>query len=127
MMPADSTAESINTALADGDPEWAFKMLIQGRDHLRLLLDEPGDAVTVWEARKTAIDDVRYDALLRAVVAHVFIERGRSVPGWATPRRLDEPWILANPLLGPEHTIAQAPPWLADLNIFIADRDLSTA
>lgn len=118
-MTPDSTALAVNRALAEGDTGWAFKMVVQARDHLRATLasvvDPTGPDATsaeCWRDRHTRIDDDRYDVLLRSIVAREFTERGLPAPAWATGAHLEEPWLLVNPFLGPERTRQQTPPWL---------------
>jgi hypothetical protein len=127
VMTADSTVRAVNEALETGDHLWAFKMVVQGRDHLRLLLTHGDGPLDSWAHRSVRVVDRRYDLLLRALVAHEFAEHGQPGPRWAGTERLAQPWLLENPVLRAERTREQTPHWLCEINIYIAERDLFTA
>lgn len=127
LMTVDTTCRAANEALRSGDADWAFKIIVQGRDHLRVALASRCGIPARWAHRTTPIEDIRYDALLRALVAHDCVEHGRMPPAWAIGARLSRPWVLVNPFLGEAATRGQTPPWLAEAGIYIAARDLETA
>jgi hypothetical protein len=126
-MTAASTSRAVNAALRERDEQWAFKLILQGRDHLRLLLDAAPEEPRTWTRRRQRIRNERYDVLLRVVIGQEFTERDRTCPEWTRDARLDQPWVLENPFLGVAGTRAETPLWLAKANIFIAERDLATA
>ncbi len=123
-MTARDAADALRRALPD-DPIWALRMLLQARDHLRALTDP--DDVAEWAVTPPPVPDAAFDALLLALTRDEFVRAGRDVPGWAAPRRLADPWVLA---AGPERearVVARTPTFLADLNVFVSAADLVTA
>ncbi|MEV8372743.1 helix-turn-helix transcriptional regulator [Kribbella sp. NPDC056861] len=127
-MTPDRTIDQINAALADGDEDWAFKLVLQARDQLayQLRTDDPtGDA---WLLRSREIADPRYDTLLAVLIGHEFEQHGgQRVPRWTEGPRLAEPWLQANVRRGADWTRKHTPEWLAARGIFISDHDLTTA
>jgi hypothetical protein len=126
VMTADSTVRAVNEALENGDHLWAFKMVVQGRDHLRLLLTHGHGTLDSWAHRSVRIVDERYDLLLRALVAHEYAEHDQPGPRWAGTGRVGQPWLPENPVLGAERTRGQTPHWLSEI-IYITQRDLLAA
>lgn len=127
LMTPDGAADVVNRALARGDEDFALQMILQARDDLRDLRAgavESGELCRLWERRARQIEDVRFDTLFRAIIAHEF---GEYVPAWAADARLDGEWFFPDPF-GDDDTIrAQTPDWLARAHIYIAERDLATA
>ncbi len=122
---------SIDTATqmrVSTDPERLWRMLIQGRDHLRLMLQAGDGSAASWEANPGSAGDERWDVLLAALAAHEFDAVGEALPGWcATVTRLDAPWISVHPFLDPHEVVAATPTFLAAHNIFVPARDLVSA
>lgn len=128
LMAAPATASALRRHLRAGDPSWAWRMLLQGRDHLRLMLSgQDDDLLGSWEAAPASTGSAEFDALLAALSRHEFEASGRSAPRWTTIEPLDRPWIPDHPFLTPERVMTQTPAWLRALNIFVPDRDLVTA
>jgi len=127
-MTPDHTADHIDEALAAGDEGWAFKLVMQARDHLAEMLRSGEKASDAWLVRSHQIADPRYDALLAAVIEREFDQADRQPrPEWTKAPSLDVAWIHPNARWGEEWTRQHTPDWLAKRGIYIADRDLMTA
>jgi transcriptional regulator with XRE-family HTH domain len=124
IMSAPATATAIREA---NDQDWAWRMLLQGRDHLRLLLHRRDGSEAAWEAAPGTTGQAGFDALLAVLTAHEFGEAGEDPPAWSKVEALLDPWIPEHPLLGRDEIVAQTPDFLARANIFVPARDLSTA
>lgn len=124
LMTPDDAADAVNRALAEGDEDFALRMILQARDDIRSGSIEPDDMHRVWEHRARRIKDEHFDTLLRAIVAH---ELGEPVPGWAAAARLDTEWIFPDPFRNADIIRTQTPVWLARAGIYIAERGLMTA
>ena len=130
--PVD-TASAIRQVLA-GNPAFpamkvereALRALLQGRDHLRLVLEEHPDLALVWHARPRATGRLEWDALLGAVTAHEFEQADRAAPSWSQQTHLAHSWVYPSALLSTSEVRAHTPAWLADRNLHIAERDLTT-
>ena len=128
LMTAPATASAVCEHLASGEADWAWRMLLQGRDHLRLMLSTDDDALLdSWEAAPSSTGSVEFDALLRALTRHEYEGSRRVAPGWTRTEPLREPWVPEHPFLTPARARAQTPDWLGALNIFVPARDLVTA
>ncbi|MDT3443860.1 hypothetical protein [Pseudofrankia sp. BMG5.37] len=123
-MSAPETSKAIRQA---GDEEWAWRMLLQGRDHLRLLLERADGSAAAWEAAPPGTKSLGMDTLLAALARCEFERAGVEPPAWAAPRRLPQPWVPEHPFLDREQVIAQTPGFLRELNVFVPVRDLVTA
>ena len=110
-----------------GDEMWAFKMALQGRDHLRDLLREAPDLSGSWEAAPPSTGSVEWDAFMAALVEHEFVEAGLAVPAWTQSPPLDEDWLLDSPLLDDDGVKQRTPEWLARRRIYLTQKDLMTA
>lgn len=128
LMSAPATAAALREQLNLGDRAWAWRMLLQGRDHLRLMLEKQDDElIGSWEAAPSSTGSIEFDALLAALAKHEFEIAGRIAPDWASVDPLPEPWIPEHPFLSTERAIAKTPEWLRELNIYVPERDLVTA
>jgi transcriptional regulator with XRE-family HTH domain len=128
LMTAPATGSALREQLQAGDADWAWRMLLQGRDHLRLMLARPDDELLgSWEAAPSSTGSAEFDALLAALTRHEFEAARRSAPDWTRAEPLAQPWIPEHPFLTPERAMAQTPEWLRVLNIFVPERDLVTA
>ncbi len=128
LMSAPDTAEAMRGHLRDGEGEWAWRMLLQGRDHLQIMLRQgDGGLIASWEAAPGHTGSTQYDALLAALARHEFEAAGRTAPEWTNQDPLPEPWVPQHPFLSPERAMATTPDWLQELNIYIPGRDLVTA
>jgi transcriptional regulator with XRE-family HTH domain len=124
IMTAPATATAIREA---SDMEWAWRMLLQGRDHLRLLLSRRDGSEAAWEAAPDTTGDAGLDTLLAVLTAHEFRAAGEAPPGWTDVEPLPAPWIPEHPFLERDEIIEQTPDYLAQANIFVPARDLVTA
>jgi transcriptional regulator with XRE-family HTH domain len=124
IMTAPATATAVREAT---DEEWAWRMVLQGRDHLRLLLSRHDGSEAAWEAAPGTTGHAGFDALLAALTAHEFRTAGEDPPEWTKVDALPDPWIPEHPFLEPDEIIEQTPGHLAQLNIFVPARDLVTA
>ena len=124
IMSAPATAAAIREA---SDEEWAWRMLLQGRDHLRLLLRRHDGSEAAWEAAPGTTGEPGFDTLLAVLTAHEFKAAGQDPPEWSKVEPLADPWIPEHPFLDPDEIIQQTPDYLARLNIFVPARDLVTA
>lgn len=127
-MSAPATATALGEQLNAADHDWAWRMLLQGRDHLQLMLEKhDDDLIGSWEAAPSSTGSTEFDTLLAALARHEFETAGRTAPQWTRADPLPEPWVPEHPFLTPERARAKAPDWLRDLNIYIPERDLVTA
>lgn len=128
VMSAPATALAIRKHHLTGEITWMWRMLLQGRDHLRFAL-EAGDQelIDAWEAQPTLIDAAQWDALLAALARHEHDRAGIEPPAWTRTEPLAEPWTPEHPFLSPARVKAQTPAWLSGLNIYVPERDLVTA
>jgi transcriptional regulator with XRE-family HTH domain len=124
IMTAPATATAIREAR---DEDWAWRMLLQGRDHLRLLLRRHDGSEAAWEAAPCKTDRAGFDTLLAVLTAHEFTAAGEDPPGWSKVEALPDPWVPQHPFLERDEIIEQTPDYLARANIFVPARDLMTA
>lgn len=124
IMSAPATATAIREAT---DEEWAWRMLLQGRDHLRLLLHRHDGSEAAWEAAPTTTGHAGFDTLLAVLTAHEFETAAEAPPEWTKDKALADPWIPSHPFLDRDEIIKQTPKYLAQANIFVPTRDLITA
>lgn len=127
-MTPDATVAEVNEALTAGDDIWAFKLIIQARDHLAAMLDADDPAADAWLLRSRTISDPRYDALLAALVAHEFEQHDATrTPEWTETPPLRTDWVQPNLRRGVDWTRTHTPIWLARRGIYISAHDLQTA
>ncbi len=116
------------TAIRDAaDEDWAWRMILQGRDHLRLLLSRRDGSEEAWEAAPSTTGQAGFDALLAILTAREFQTAGEDPPAWTKTEALPQPWIPDHPFLERDEIIEQTPDYLAQSNIFVPARDLVTA
>jgi len=128
LMSAPATAAAMRAYLLTGETEWVWRMLLQGRDHLALILAESDQALAdAWEAAPATTGSAQWDALLAALAAHEFESAGLEAPAWAAGDPLPASWMPEHSFLGPEQVLAQTPDWLRRRNIYVPERDLVTA
>lgn len=117
---------SLRRAADGGDEDWTYAIALELRDRLRDILSRHKHLAAAWEAQPPAIEG-RWKALAAAFVSHEFHEAGLSAPQWTDSARLDTEWVLDTPRLTDAEIRGQTPEWLADRNIYIAEKDLVTA
>lgn len=127
LMTAPQTGAEVAQALRENDETWAFKMALQGRDHLRTVLERLPALAAAWEAAPRSTCHADWDTLLAGLTAHEFEAAGRPAPEWTTGRRLEEAWVLDSPRLDEQQIRERTPAWLAERGIYINERDLVTA
>lgn len=128
LMSAPVTAAALRAQLRAGDREWTWRMLLQGRDHLRLMLkNQNAELIASWEAAPGSSGAREFDSLLAALTKHEFETAGRAAPAWTQIAPLPEPWVPAHPFLSHDRVVDRTPGWLRVLNIYIPERDLVTA
>ena len=128
LMSAPVTAAAMREYYLAGDINWIWRMLLQGRDHLALIIGERDQVLLdAWEAEPGSVDSAGWDALLAAIVAHEFEIAGLEAPRWAIRAPLEEPWMPDHPFLSPERVRSSTPDWLRRQNVYVAERDLVTA
>lgn len=128
LMSAPDTASAMREHLVAGRAEWVWRMLLQGRDHLALILNEGEQGgIGSWEADPGTTGSAQWDTLLGALVASEFERVGLMAPAWSGVTRLEEAWMPEHPFLDPEQIKARTPDWLRELNIYVPARDLVTA
>ncbi|NIK55718.1 helix-turn-helix domain-containing protein [Kribbella shirazensis] len=124
IMTAPATATAVREA---SDTDWAWRMLLQGRDHLRLLLQRRDGSEAAWEAAPGTTGHAGFDVLLAVLTAHEFEAAGEDPPEWTRVEALPDPWVPEHPFLERDEIIEQTPDYLAQANIFVPARDLVTA
>lgn len=127
VVDAALAADEIAAALDEGDDLWAFKMVLQTRDHLRPLLDAGSPEVASFRDAPDSCGSLRWDTLLAAVIGHEFVERGLEPPAWTDVAALEPDWILDHPRWDEAAIKARTPAWLAAYRIFVDANDLVTA
>jgi transcriptional regulator with XRE-family HTH domain len=128
LMSAPATAAALRRQMRRRDLPWTWRTLVQGRDHLRLALESGDeDLLGSWEAAPTTTSSAEFDALLAALTRHEFVAAHRRAPEWTTTPPLAQAWIPEHPFLTADRVVAETPPWLRELNIFVPERDLITA
>lgn len=132
LMTAPATAAAMRGYFLVDETEWIWRMLLQGRDHLKEMLDDPDEALreillNAWEAEPASVGSAEWDALLAAVVAHEHEAAGLDAPSWSLHPPLPNPWMPEHPFLTPDRVRDQTPGWLSRRNIYVPARDLVTA
>ncbi|GAB2572003.1 helix-turn-helix domain-containing protein [Microlunatus antarcticus] len=127
LLSAPALGVALRLALTDGQEDWAFRLVVQGRDHLRLVLARHPHLIAGWTAPPLSSGRQDWDTLTASVTGHEFIEAGLEPPSWTAREPLGEPWTFTGVLLRPEEVRDATPAWLAALNIFLPERDLVTA
>ncbi len=118
--------DSLRRAAKRGDEDWTYAIALELRDRLHDILCRHKDLAAAWEAQPPAVEG-RWKALAAAFVSHEFDEAGLPAPRWTDSARLNTEWVLDTPRLTDAEIKAQTPEWLADRNIYIAEKDLVTA
>lgn len=118
-------ADAIRRAARKGNGDWTYALALEARDRLREILERRRALSAAWEAQPPVMAD-HWTALLAAFTAHEFDDAGLPAPKWTQGVRLDDEWVLDTPRLTDAEIKRQTPRWLAQRNIFIAEKDLVT-
>ncbi|GLY29077.1 helix-turn-helix transcriptional regulator [Kineosporia sp. NBRC 101731] len=119
-------ADAITKALAEPDEIWAFKLVLQARDHVHEALHTRPKLAGAWEAIPPSTDRPEWDVFLAAVMEHEFRSLSMEPPDWMQQAVLTEDWILDSPLLDEEGVRRSTPSWLALRRVYVSSRDLTT-
>lgn len=117
---------SIGAAHNKGDDDWTYSLTLELRDRLRDILRNHTELAEAWDAQPPEIE-THWKALTAAFANREFHEAGLPAPKWTLEPRLTSEWILDTPRLSDDEIKEQTPYWLAERNIFIAEKDLITA
>lgn len=118
--------DSIRRAENKDEDDWTYTLSLEARDRLRDILRHRRSLAAAWEAQPPSNVGDRWRTLLAAFVGHEFVDAGLPPPKWTATPRLASPWVLDTPRLNQDEIKRQTPHWLAERNIFIAEKDLVT-
>lgn len=118
--------ESIRRADSKHDDDWTYALALEARDRLRDTLRRHRSLAATWEIQPPSTVGDRWRTLVAAFVSHEFVEAGLTAPSWTETPKLATEWILDTPRLNETAIKRQTPDWLAERNIFIAEKDLVT-
>lgn len=118
--------ESIRRADSKHDDDWTYALALEARDRLRDTLRRHRSLAATWEIQPPARVADRWRTLLAAFVGHEFVEASLPAPPWTQAPKLATEWILDTPRVSESEIKRQTPDWLAERNIFIAEKDLVT-
>lgn len=117
---------SIDRSAKKGEDDWTYSLTLEARDRLRDILRRRRSLAGAWEAQPLSKAGDRWTTLLAAFVGHEFAEAELPPPKWTAPLRLATEWVLDTPRMSEDEIKRQTPAWLAERNIFIAEKDLVT-
>lgn len=118
--------ESIRRADSNHDDDWTYALALEARDRLRDTLHRHGSLAAAWEIQPHSNVADRWRTLVAALVSHEFVEAALPAPPWTEAPKLATEWVLDSPRLSESEIKRQTPDWLAERNIFIAEKDLVT-
>jgi transcriptional regulator with XRE-family HTH domain len=118
--------ESIRRADSRNDDDWTYALALEARDRLRDTLRRHRALAATWEVQPPSTVADRWRTLLAAFVSNEFTEAGLPAPPWTEAPKLDTEWVLDTPRLSAREIKRQTPDWLAERNIFVAEKDLVT-
>jgi transcriptional regulator with XRE-family HTH domain len=118
--------DAISRADTCGDDDWTYALALEARDRLRDLLRRHRSLAAAWEAHPPNNAAARWLTLVAAFVSREFSEAGLPMPKWTDAPKLAEEWVLETPRLSETEIKRQTPDWLAERNVFIAEKDLLT-
>lgn len=119
-------SEAIRRADGKDDDDWTYALALEARDRLRDTLGHHRSHAATWEIQPPANLADRWRTLIAAFVGHEFTSAGLPAPPWTAGLRLDTEWVLDTPRFSETEIKHQTPDWLAERNIFIAEKDLVT-
>ena len=126
LLTAELAARDIAQALRRDDELWAFKTVLQSRDHVRVLLASKPGKLDGFEADPPPTGSIEWDAFLATVINHEFQVHGLPAPKWSQVPALAADWVLDNPRWDEAEIRDRTPGWLAERRIFVAVNDLIT-
>jgi len=118
--------ESISRTADEGNDDWTYALALEARDRLRDILRRQPALAGAWEAQPRTSLEGRWATLFAAFTSHEFDESGLPTPRWTNGLTLIDEWVLDTPRLSEDEIKAETPAWLAERNIFIAEKDLVT-
>jgi transcriptional regulator with XRE-family HTH domain len=118
--------ESIRRADSKHDDDWTYALALEARDRLRDTLRRHRSLAATWEVQPPSNVAERWRTLVAAFVSHEFVEAGLPAPPWTEAPKFATQWVLDTPRLSESEIKRQTPDWLAERNIFIAEKDLVT-
>jgi transcriptional regulator with XRE-family HTH domain len=118
--------KAIRSADGKGDDDWTYALALEARDRLRDVLLHHRSHAAIWEIQPPANLADRWKTLIAAFVFHEFTKAGLPAPPWTEGVRLSAEWVLHTPRVSETEIKGQTPDWLAERNIFIAEKDLVT-
>lgn len=118
--------DAIRRAEEKDEDDWTYTLSLEARDRLRDILRNRRSLAAAWEAQPPSNVGDRWKTLLAAFVSHEFVDAGLPSPKWTATPRLASAWVLDTPRLNQDEIKRQTPHWLAERNIFIAEKDLVT-
>lgn len=116
LLSAPTMGVALREALSKSDRDWAFRLLMQARDHLQLVLAQHPDLRVGWVAAPLSSGRLEWDTLAAAVSSREFIRIGLEPPAWTLREPLPEPWTFPSALLDPDEVRTATPEWLARLS-----------
>ena len=118
--------DSIRSADSRSDDDWTYAIALEARDRLRDILRRHRSLAATWEIQPPSTVADRWRILVCAFVSHEFMEAGLPAPPWTEHPKLATEWVLDTPRLSEGEIKRQTPGWLAERDIFIAEKDLVT-
>lgn len=118
--------ESIGRADGGSDDDWTYALALEARDRLRDTLRRHRSLAATWEVQPPSTVANRWRTLVAAFVSQEFVGAGLAAPPWTERPKLATEWVLDTPRLSEDEIRRQTPDWLAERNIFIAEKDLAT-
>ena len=123
--PAYAAGAAIGAALGRGDESAAFREAVQLSDDLAR---ESPSLLTALCALAPAPADLRFDALLAAIVEHYLNGAGLASPSWVNDpsRTLTEPWFVDDVPALRGQTVKDTPPAFARHGVYLAATELAS-
>ncbi len=123
--PVYEAGAAIVAALGRGDESTAFREVIQLSDDLA---KESRPLLAALCALAPAPADLRFDALLAAIVEYYLNGAGLPSPSWVNDpsRTLTEPWFVDDVPALREQTVQDTPPAFARHGVFLAAAELAS-
>lgn len=119
----EETLRAFRTEAGTGAPDFAIRLLAKAIAYV----EQIGPRATVI-AKPQNTDSGEWEKLYRAAMRYGFRRTGIEPPAWTHPSPLQDPWYPAAPSTDryAEMTRRQTPPELAEANIFLREKSLSS-